>query len=209
MNAHTNERQKFNSAEILTIILVVVLLVTASFLAYKNYHDTKSKINSNSSAKSKTISTKNWKSFTLLSDNLSFKYPQTWTVAENQNINGTDFVEFKGSDNFVFTIANEQNITTARKNSINPTILGTEKITFVKHTAYLMFFGNGEYVTSAIIATSPVNPSSAPKDENAGGGSNKYVLVSMYYPDKPISLQSAVSGTEYQNSVKLIESMRF
>ena len=100
MHRNLSDAKGFGAIGVLIIVVVLVVVGGAGALVYHQYHKTKATASSSSSAastKATTSTTKTtttpdpyvgWKTYTVGSTGLSFRYPADWTVSDNPQCGG-------------------------------------------------------------------------------------------------------------------------
>ena len=167
MNKISKNQKGFTAVEVLLTILILVVIGAVGYMVYHNEHKPKvtnvSTTKSATSTLTKTITATatpspyaGWNTYTLPKEKLTFRYPTTWTVENNNftnsNNEGIQFTS-KTDSSFEILIGAGQDVA-AVGNADGNCVQQADPVTFAGQTAYLDLVGFAN--------TSAVPPSCSP-----------------------------------------------
>ena len=203
-----NCQKGFTAVEGLLIVLILVVIGAVGYMVYHNNHKTKtldaSTSATTSSAKStiannqKTVPTVSpyagWNTYTLPKEKLTFRYPTTWTVENNNFTNSSnDGVQFvsKTDSSFEILIGAGQAVA-AVGNYDGNCVQQSNSVTFAGQTAYLDLVGFAN--------TNAVPPSCSPASSTIQSvilsKSSTNAKVTNFFHTKNIPQPTAPSASE-------------
>lgn len=175
MSKANNRQSGFSVVEVLVVIVVVAVIAAAGVWVYKRQNQSTKPI-SDKTSKSAFSNDKNsqkpaksdpyagWKTATLTTTKLSFKYPSTWTAKDASAAQSNDV-----NDQLVFSAANGFAVDLMAESAGHPSLDGpvyvyyAKPITYLGQKGYLDYFSVGQddstvdEVTLSKSATDPMD----------------------------------------------------
>jgi hypothetical protein len=157
-----------------------------------------------------------WTTYTLKYENLTFKYPKSWTLKDTST-NGSDNVSITSLNNFVITINTGAAIPKVAGNSAN--IIGVTPIDFASKFGYFNFVStaNDGLVEEGTLSQSPTNAIEPFQSKAVGehpGTPGDFNVVAAYSSSgdntgESESLTNTNKDASYQTAELLIDSMAY
>ena len=206
MNKLKEDGAGFSVVELVLVIVIVALIGVVGWLVYKSHHKTNTvSINTTSTYKpaisTKTTTTKvtpspyaGWNTYTLAKEKLTFRYPTTWAIENNNftnsNNDGIQFVS-KTDSSFEILIGAGQAVA-AVGNYDGNCVQQADSVTFAGQTAYLDLVGFAN--------TNTVPPSCSPASSTIQSvilsKSSTDASATNFFPTKNIPQPTTPSASE-------------
>lgn len=223
--------QGFGLVGILVVVLVLVAIGGAGYLVWQKNHDTKKSTTQTSNTdsagnKSDSKSTtadpyEGWKTYTLASRGLTFKYPSSWVVPTGgEDASGIE-IHSPTNNGYYFSLA----LLSGSGDGVNQNFLGTASgstiltlaVSGASSPLYVDAQTSGEKINGIGLATSAGGDSTSFGIlDNGGKGANNVTMVANLIPEgsgsgvnNAYTLQTYEAQAEYKTLLDIFKSLSY